>query len=129
MYRKDPRLCSTPRCSNNRAPSRKICHKHKARREKERNLVGYTFDRLKQNAKRRGKVFTIDLAYFKILCARTGYLDTKGRRAYDMSLDRIVENRGYEPGNLRVIKLCENVRKRYVDYWQRSYQQPPETPF
>ncbi len=99
---------------------RNICYKHSAKQHKETNPARYYYDRLKGNAKRRRKEFTITIEYFRQWCEETGYLDSKGRGAKDMSIDRIDDTKGYVPGNLQLLPVGVNLRKRYVDYWIRQ---------
>lgn len=42
-----------------------------------------------------------------------------------MTIDRIDPLKGYEPGNLQVLTLSENSRKRWVDYWRSLEGYPP----
>lgn len=89
---------------------------NKAWREKDPVKTSYV--NLKHNAKRRGKVFTITLAYFRRFCYRTDYIAGKGRTADSWTVDRIKEWLGYVPGNLQKLKNGDNTRK-YLEYcWQ-----------
>ena len=58
---KKPHLCQAYRCSEKKAPKKRFCHKHHARFQKETNPIGYTYNALHQNAKRRGKEFKLTL--------------------------------------------------------------------
>ncbi len=82
--------------------------------------VNYSYMNLKSNAKRRGKVFTITLAYFKKFCYRTDYIAGKGRTSESYTVDRIREELGYIPGNIQVMQNGLNVKK-YLNYdWQNK---------
>ena len=77
------------------------------------------FKTLRTNARRRGKVFTITFEYFKKFAIRVKYLELKGITKYAYHIDRIKEELGYIPGNLRLITNIANVKKylrwRYND--------------
>lgn len=82
--------------------------------------VRYSYNNLKVNATRRGKPFTITLAYFRRFCYRTDYIAGKGRTADSYTVDRIKEHLGYIPGNLQKLKNKDNVKK-YLNYdWQNK---------
>lgn len=79
-----------------------------------------SYNNLKSNAKRRKKVFTITLAYFTKFCYRTDYIAGKGRTADSYTVDRIIEELGYIPGNIQKLKNTDNVKK-YLNYdWQHG---------
>jgi len=117
---KDPRICVTLRCSRPKATGRTLCHRCKAQREKEINPLAYTYSRLKQNAKRRGKIFTITIKEFRQFVAGTRYMELKGRGATNLSIDRKDNSKGYEAGNLQILTVSENIRKQYVSYFQQQ---------
>jgi len=77
----------------------------------ETNPLGYTYSRLKQNAKRRRKTFTLTLEQFGQFCTETNYLELKGKQGSNLSIDRINNGKGYEVGNLQVLTLSANSRK------------------
>lgn len=112
----------TLKCVNckrrNRAKNRKLCHPCRNKKHREKDPVKTSYENLKHNAKRRGKVFTITLVYFRRFCYRTDYIAGKGRTAESYTVDRIKEWLGYIPGNLQKLKNGDNVRK-YLEYsWQ-----------
>jgi len=90
----------------------------RSRKARAADPVRYSFVSLRNNAKRRGKVFTITLEDFKQFCYATDYLKGKGRTATSYTVDRIIEELGYIEGNLQCIQNADNVRK-YLSYdWQ-----------
>ena len=97
-----------------------ICIRHRRQADKERNPAGYCYQMLKQNAKRRKKEFAISFEYFKEFCKKTGYLEKKGRGATNLTIDRIREEEGYVEGNIQVLELGYNLRKRFVKYWMEQ---------
>lgn len=104
-------LCVAFRCSNTNVGSDKFCSKHRKRQQKKNNLVAYTFNLLKSNAKRRGKFFDLTLDQFKTFCKETGYLVLKGKKCESASIDRIDHSLGYSIDNLQVLSLRDNGTK------------------
>lgn len=97
---------------------RRICNHCKNKRRRDADPVRTSYENLKFNATRRGKVFTITLAYFRRFCYRTDYIAGKGRTADSYTVDRIKEWLGYIPGNIQVKTNGDNVRK-YLSYvWE-----------
>lgn len=91
-------------------------------------LATYTI--VKGNAKRRNIPFYITLEDFGQLCKITNYLELKGRNATDLSLDRIVDEAGYVMGNVRVITVSENTKKRNArKTWSIRVTRQPDDPF
>lgn len=103
--------CGTPYCRNEKAPGRKICHKCRARRQAISNPVGYAYNNLKQNAKRRGKYFDLTLEEFTEFCRSTDYIDKKGKSRKSYSIDRIDNSKGYTISNIQILTLSENSKK------------------
>lgn len=132
--KKQKHLCSSRGCRNrarilkqgDKKYITKFCCKHWRQRSKETNLVGYTFDALKQSAKRRGKEFTLTLDEFKDFCERTKYLELKGRTISSISIDRIDPTKGYSADNIQAVELGYNVRKYHFEdkYYERHGRLP-----
>lgn len=70
------------------------------------------YNTLKYNAKRRGKQFDISFEYFMKFCIETNYISGKGKTKESYSIDRIDNNLGYIEGNLQILTLGDNTRKR-----------------
>ena len=85
------------------------------RRYRERNPVAYAYSNLKQNARRRGKDFSLTLAEFEEFCTATNYLKGSGRSATCYHVDRIDETKGYSRDNIQLLTNAENSRK-YVRF-------------
>lgn len=94
---------------------------------RERNPAKYAFAKLRWNAKRRRKKFTLTLDEFEDFCAETGYLMMKGRDADSATIDRIDNSKGYSRDNIRVLTNSENSAKNDQPY-DPSYA-PGEYPF
>jgi hypothetical protein len=108
---KQPNICKAYRCKCEKGIKKRFCDKHHARFQKEVNLAGYTYNLLKQNAKRRNKTFGLTLGQFKKFCEATGYLEMKGKKASSASIDCIDPSKGYVEGNIRVLSLSQNSSK------------------
>lgn len=119
---KDPSLCQAYRCKEKKAPHKKFCNKHHARYQKQTNPTGYHYNLLKQNAKRRGKDFSLTLEEFREFCRETNYIELKGKHSKDMSIDRIDSSKGYEKNNIQIMSLGENVRKQRAE---EAFENPP----
>ena len=61
----------------------------------------YAYQTTKDNAKRRGKEFTLTLEQFKRFCRKTNYITGKGRTKTSYSIDRIENHKGYTINNTR----------------------------
>lgn len=70
-----------------------------------------SYSLLKSNAKRRGKVFTISLDYFRLFCYETNYIGKRGRTSLSYSVDRIIDELGYVEGNIQIRTVSENSKK------------------
>lgn len=109
--------CETRYCRSKTNGTSKKCPKCCKRRQKNNDPEAYTYNALKNNAKRRGKVFTITLEYFRKFCAESNYIELKGIHKENATIDRINNELGYIEGNLRVITNAANNHKRnHVDY-------------
>ncbi len=107
-----PGQCSAYGCSNPIGiKTDRFCHKHRHRYQKANSPLVYHYKALKQNARRRNKIFTITLDHFKEFCDETGYLELKGRLKKSATIDRIKNELGYIPGNLQVLTLAQNASK------------------
>ncbi len=109
--RKDECLCRAYRCNNKKRTRDKFCSKHRHRRTKERDLVGYKYWILKSNATRRKKEFSITLAEFRQWCKETNYHNLTGRSGDSATIDRIDDSKGYSIDNIQILTLSENSRK------------------
>lgn len=103
--------CQAFACKNNKQPRSRFCSRHRKIMEKERDPVGYAYRVTKQNARRRGKDWSITYEEWREFCARTGYHEKKGRGPGGASIDRIDARRGYSIDNIRIFDFVENSRK------------------
>lgn len=115
------RVCSTKYCRNVPPKHRKKCHKCCSKLYREKNPMKYTYNNLKQNAKKRGKEFSLTFEEFKEFCIETSYMSGKGRSATSFHIDRIDETKGYHKDNIQILTNKENVRKfLQYDYDERG---------
>lgn len=99
------------------------CYRCLYKRRKEANPLKEAYRTLKQNAHRRGKVFTISFEYFRKFAVRVKYLSKVGIYSYSYHIDRIKEELGYIEGNIQLLKNPENVKKFLR--WQHDQKGKP----
>jgi hypothetical protein len=79
---------------------------------------------LKNRAKQRGHEFTITVEYsYQTVWVDTGYAEKHGKTKECLSVDRKENDKGYVPGNLQVMTVSENARKRFVPFWKNKAEQ------
>jgi hypothetical protein len=108
-------LCQAYRCKSNRGGRDRFCSKHRKRYQKYTNPRRYTYNYLKNNAKRRGKFFDLTFEEFVLFCDETGYMDCKGRTKNCGSIDRIDPDKGYTYSNIQLLTVSENSSKQHSD--------------
>jgi len=113
-YRKKKKgiFCCAYACKNK--PSLKkggLCHKHYARKVKERDPVAARYNNFKQKAKQRVKPVFVTLEEFRQFCRDTGYILTKGKRGKNATIDRIINEKGYFIKNMQLLTLRQNSSK------------------
>ena len=101
-------ICPAYGCTNKKAKGKSLCWRHTKIRHKHNNPIAYTFDALNNNAKRRGKEFTLTLEEFSQFCEETNYIELKGRSKRKMSIDRIDSSKGYSRDNIRILRFDQN---------------------
>lgn len=112
---KKPDLCATKYCRNLIAPKSKLCHKCIKRKYRDKHPVRYAYQTLKQNAKRRGKHFSLTLEEFRQFCEASDYIIRKGVKKTCLTIDRIDASKGYTADNIQALSLTENSRKGYYE--------------
>lgn len=106
------RVCANELCGRDKGrETGRFCSRCKRRNWELKNPVHAVWLRLKWSAKRRNLYFGITLIEFEAFCELTDYIHTRGRGPYDMSIDRIDEERGYEPDNIQVLSNAANFEK------------------
>jgi hypothetical protein len=115
MERPERVKCATKYCRNERAPGKSFCHRCRSRKAKENNPYLYHFNALRNNARRRGKEFTLTLEQFRIFCNETGYMLLKGKNKNDYTIDRLRSSEGYSFDNIQVLSHYHNSMKQDND--------------
>lgn len=126
-------ICITPFCMNKKKHGRKCFNCSKATTRKN-NPERYCWSVLRNNAKRRGKEFTLTFKEFlHFLKKNPSYMIKKGTRVKSLQIDRIDNLIGYTAGNIRAITLRENVHKRHYEdkFPDKVFEEemPEELPF
>lgn len=97
-----------------------LCHAHYQHAWRLCNEKASAYATLRDHARGRGIAFTISKDYFEGLVDAYGFFDVPKNPEFKMrlSIDRVSVERGYEPGNCRVVTVSENVikghRERYL---------------
>lgn len=100
--------CHVKGCTNRSAKGKyMLCKKHDVRIWRARNPARCKYAYLRDHARHRKIGFTITFDDFKRVIEGTDYLNAEA----SLHIDRINAARGYEPGNLRVIPMSENIAK------------------
>lgn len=80
---------------------------------KKANPMRYAYQTNKDNAKRRGIFWDLTYEEFAEFAYEFDYLDRKGRTKTCWSVDRIIPELGYTKGNLQILTVGDNSRKRH----------------
>lgn len=102
--------CITKYCRREKKRGPKCCRCY-WRELKEKDPIRYTFYYVKNNAKRRLKEWGISIEEFRKFCVESGYMESKGKQRWSMSIDRINNERGYYLDNIRILSLGLNSAK------------------
>lgn len=103
-------MCKTKGCRKT-AKKGNYCYSCVIKRFAIKHPEKYAYFTLRNNAKRRGKVFTITFDDFLAAIIPTKYMKGRGRTATSLHIDRDKEHLGYEPGNLKVRRNTDNIKK------------------
>lgn len=106
------RYCKTKYCRNKARPKRKMCNTCDKKQWRAKYPMKACFQTLRQNARRRGKIFKLTFVQFEKFCYRTNYLAGKGRKKDSFSIDRIDNSKGYTVDNIQMIPKGINSSKR-----------------
>ncbi len=96
------------------------CPKCRARRWKAAHPLKYSFNKLRNRARERGKEFSLRFKEYERFAKKTKYDQLKGKSGLSLSIDRKDNSQGYYVGNIRAITISENSRKSHVAYFQRQ---------
>lgn len=119
---KHPSLCKEPYCTRKRRKTARDCNTCNKRKWRAKYPMKACYQTLRQNARRRGKPFTITFDYFKRFCYRTKYMAGKGRSLEHYSIHRIKNHLGYVPHNIRALTNDEHhkVHAKVLSYDYRT---------
>jgi hypothetical protein len=101
-------LCS---CGRKSRKDGRQCNTCITRRYRLNNQLRATYQSRKDNAKRRGKAFSLTFAEFCEFAVETDYIRGKGITAKSLTIDRIDETGGYHIDNIQAIPNAANIRK------------------
>ena len=90
------------------------------------NPIKAAYVQLRDNAKRRRKIFTLTLEEFTSFCMATTYLDEKGRERHCLTIDRIDWDEGYHLWNLQVLTHKENSEQGADNAPRHERSGPPD---
>lgn len=108
------RYCAS-QCGNNAANGRRVCNSCRNKRYRSNNVIPVLYDRLRGHANARGIPFLLSFKYFRKWVIETDYINLRGRKAGDMTVDRIVPRLGYSDGNIQMLTNEANAKKRWTD--------------
>ena len=66
---------------------------------------------LKISARRRGKAFDLTFEQFQTFAVETDYINKRGIQAYDYTIDRKDNKRGYVIDNIAILTNSQNASK------------------
>lgn len=117
-------LCPVLFCNKRKCPANKFCCRHHAQNKKAVDIISYIYSKKKQNAKKYGHEFTIELDNFRDWAKFYGF-DTQTAKEYKhrLSIDRKDARDGYHIWNLQPLTVSQNSakgRKDYVGYFQED---------
>jgi hypothetical protein len=102
-------------CGKPALTARKICGACAKRLYRLRNPLRSQYQIQKDNAKRRGKAFSLSFEQFCNFAKKYNYIQSKGITRESLHIDRIREDGGYTPDNIQVLPNHINVKK-YLKY-------------
>jgi len=117
------------------------CVNCKQKEYRAKNIEKYTYNNLRNNAKRRGKEFNLTFEEFLEFAIRAKYFVGKGIFKDSLHIDREDETKGYVFSNLQVLANSKNVKKfltykygptgKPEDFEVKTYKPTdyPDTPF
>jgi hypothetical protein len=77
-----------------------------------KNPMRYAFAMVRKSAEKRHIPFELSFDDFKKFCELTGYMESKGKNAESMTIDRIDPSLGYILDNIRVMTWADNCKKQ-----------------
>lgn len=117
-------LCRTKYCRKNKAKTGHYCYSCVRRKYNQRHPLRNAYHVLKNNAKRRGKPFTITMDEWLQWCKKHDYTPTGGKPSWPEfrsrpSVDRIKSRYGYHIWNIQKLSVSDNSKKS--DKWPTNF--------
>lgn len=110
--KKEGKYCCAYACRNEPVARKGgLCHKHYARKIRDKDPVYARYNQFCSKAASRGIENTITLDEFRAFCKRTGYIVNKGYRGQIATLDRMCNAHGYHIWNIQLMSNRANARK------------------
>jgi hypothetical protein len=75
---------------------------------KKKRPATYVLNMLRHSARKRKLPFTLTVNQFEDFCLQTGYLEKRGNKPGDMTIDRKDWDEGYHIWNIQVMTHAEN---------------------
>jgi|AntAceMinimDraft_11_1070367.scaffolds.fasta_scaffold01606_11 hypothetical protein len=88
-----------------------LCHKHYARKLKEKDPVYARYNQFCSKATSRGIENSVTLEQFRKFCEDENYIISKGRRGQNATIDRLCNIHGYHIWNMRIKTNRHNASK------------------
>lgn len=104
--------CESKGCRNSARKGRKICSTCNKRQWRVKYPMKASYETLKGNAKRRGKIFELTFEEFKDFCYETNYMAGKGRSKLSFSVDCVIPGLGYVRSNIQKLTVSDNSKKK-----------------
>lgn len=106
-----PGRCVVRYCRRARHQHSRYCAKHIQRKWRANHPIIAMWRTLQDNAKRRGKEFTLTTSDFIEFLENTSYVDGRGRHRLCLHIDRKDHKLGYTRGNIQTLTCSENSTK------------------
>lgn len=100
-----------------------FCRRCRDRRYKATRPHAYALNKLRNNARRRGKEFTITLEQWVDWCTEHGFLEKTGKSADALTVDRKDHTQGYHIWNIQPLTNSANGTK---GNHERQYSPSPD---
>ncbi len=88
-----------------------MCHKHYARKIREKDPVQSRYNQMRSKAKSRGLRIMFTLEEFRLWCVRNRYIVVKGNRGMRCTIDRRCNAQDYYLWNMQILTLRANSSK------------------
>lgn len=110
--KKQGRYCCAYGCKEKPNPKKGgLCHKHYARKLKERDPVYARYNQFCSKARARGIENSVTLEQFRKFCIDNDYILKKGRRGQNATIDRRCNVHGYHIWNITILTNRQNASK------------------